>query len=106
MTANTIPALVAHWTEQCPDKIWLKDLREDGSQDYSWAESHAQICAIAAMLEARFGQREHMVVLSDNRAHWVLADMAIISSGNITVVCSLRCRAPSPNTCSSSPRQR
>jgi long-chain acyl-CoA synthetase len=36
------------------------------------------------MLEQRFGQGEAMVVLSDNRAHWVMADLAIMASGNIT----------------------
>ena len=33
----------------------------------------------------RFGQGEKMVMLSRNRAHWVMADLAIISSGNVTV---------------------
>ena len=37
------------------------------------------------MLEQRFGQGEKMVVLSRNRAHWVMADLAIIASGNVTV---------------------
>jgi len=85
MTANTIPQLVAHWATECPDKIWLRDLKDEGSDDYSWEESYRQIAAIAAMLESRFGQTEKMVVLSSNRAHWVLADLAIIASGNVTV---------------------
>jgi long-chain acyl-CoA synthetase len=85
MTLNTLPSLVAHWAEQCPEKVWLRDLGEEASEDYSWARAQAQINAIAAMLEQRFGQSEKMVVLSKNRAHWVLADMAIIASGNVTV---------------------
>jgi len=85
MTANTIPGLVAHWARECPEKIWLKDLKEEGSEDYTWGEAHAQISAVAAMLESRFGQTEKMVVLSSNRAHWVMADLAIITSGNVTV---------------------
>jgi len=85
MTANTISQLVAHWAAECPEKIWLRDLKSEGSDEYSWAESYQQIAAVAAMLESRFGQTEKMVVLSNNRAHWVLADLAIISSGNVTV---------------------
>lgn len=85
MSENTLTELVAHWATECPEKIWLKDLKEEGYDDYSWGESYHQISAIAAMLESRFGQTEKMVVLSNNRAHWVLADMAIIASGNVTV---------------------
>jgi long-chain acyl-CoA synthetase len=85
MTANTLPGLVALRAEQSPEKIWLRDLREDGSDDYSWRQAHEQISAIGAMLEQHFGQGEKMVVLSRNRAHWVMADLAIISSGNVTV---------------------
>lgn len=85
MRIDTLPDLVAQWAEQTPDQVWLRDLREDGSQDYSWAQAHQQISAIGAMLEQRFGHGEKMVVLSRNRAHWVMADLAIIASGNVTV---------------------
>jgi long-chain acyl-CoA synthetase len=84
MTVDTLPDLVALWAEQTPEKIWLRDLREDGSQDYTWSQAHEQISAVGAMLEQRFGQGEAMVMLSDNRAHWVMADLAIMASGNIT----------------------
>jgi long-chain acyl-CoA synthetase len=85
MTLDTLPEIVAHHAQSTPDKVWLRDLLEEGGEEYTWSESHGQISAIAAMLEARFGQNEKMVVLSRNRAHWVLADMAIITSGNVTV---------------------
>ena len=85
MIPDTLPELVTRWAEQTPDKIWLRDLREAGSDDYTWGQAQQQICAVAAMLEQRFGQGEKMVVLSRNRAHWVMADLAIIASGNVTV---------------------
>ncbi|MEM8717301.1 MAG: AMP-binding protein, partial [Cyanobacteria bacterium P01_G01_bin.4] len=85
MTINTLSELVAKRAAETPDKLWLRDLNEDGSQDYSWSEAHRQISAVAAELEQRFGHEEKMVVLSRNRAHWVMADLAIISSGNVTI---------------------
>jgi len=85
MTPNTLPDLVALWAEQNPEKPWLRDLREGDSDDYSWRQANEQISAIGAMLNQRFGQGEKMVMLSRNRAHWVMADLAIISSGNVTV---------------------
>jgi long-chain acyl-CoA synthetase len=84
MNVDTLPDLIALRAEQNPDKIWLRDLGEDGSQDYTWGQAHQQISAVGAMLEQRFGHGEAMVVLSRNRAHWVLADLAIIASGNVT----------------------
>ena len=53
MTADTLSELVAQRAEQTPDKIWLRDLREDGSEDYSWGQANQQICAIGAMLAQR-----------------------------------------------------
>mgnify|MGYP003668942484 FL=1 len=85
MTIDTLPDLVAQWVEQAPEKTWLRDLDEKGSLDYSWRQAHTQISAIGAMLEQRFGHGEKMVLLSRNRAHWVMADLAIIASGNVTV---------------------
>lgn len=85
MRSDTLPDLVALWAEQHPDTTWLRDLHEHGSEDYSWRQAQQQIAAIGAMLEQRYGQGEKMVVLSRNRAHWVLADLAIIASGNVTV---------------------
>ena len=85
MTSNTLPELIAQWAQQTPDKIWLRDLHEEGSKDYSWSQAHDQMSAVGAMLGQRFGAGEKMVVLSRNRAHWVMADLAIISSGNVTV---------------------
>ena len=85
MSDDTIPSLVSHWAETCPDRVWLRDLREQGSDDYTWAEANAQIRALAAMLEDRFGHGERMGILSRNRPHWFMADIAIIASGNVSL---------------------
>jgi long-chain acyl-CoA synthetase len=85
MEMQTLPELLDHWADTRGDKIWMRDLREDGSEDYSWSEARRQINAVAAALEARFGHQEKMIILSRNRPHWFMADMAIIRSGNVTV---------------------
>ena len=85
MKLKTLTEYLSHWNDACPDKIWLRDLKESGSEDVTWGEAHRQISSMAAILEQKFGHAKRMVVLSQNRAHWVLADLAIITSGNITV---------------------
>jgi long-chain acyl-CoA synthetase len=85
MHLETIPELVRHWSETHPDRVWMKEYVDNQLRDHTWASAQAEIDAVAAMLEQRFGHGECMVILSRNRPHWILADMAIISSGNITV---------------------
>ena len=85
MTFDTLPAIAKFRAQDCPDKVWLRDLQEEGSDDYTWAESWQQIAAIGAMLEDRFGNGARIALLSRNRPHWFLADLAIIASGNVTV---------------------
>jgi long-chain acyl-CoA synthetase len=85
MEMHTLPEFLDHWADTRGDKIWMRDLREEGSEDYSWSEARRQINAVAAALEARFGHQEKMIILSRNRPHWFMADMAIIRSGNVTV---------------------
>ena len=85
MNFDTLPAYLDYWAAQCGDKIWLRDLRAEGSEDFSWADSRRQVHAVAAALEARFGAGNNMILLSRNRPHWFLADLAIIRSGNVTV---------------------
>jgi long-chain acyl-CoA synthetase len=85
MDFQTLPAFLDHWAETRGDKIWMRDLREEGSEDYSWAEAREQINAVAAALEARFGNGVNMILLSRIRPHWFMADLAIIRTGTVTV---------------------
>ena len=85
MNTDTLVQLLEYWADTCPEKIWLRDCRERGTEDYGWRKAQTEISAIGALLEQRFGQHENMVILSRNRTHWVMADLAVIASGNVTV---------------------
>lgn len=85
MNFQTLPEFLDHWADTRGDKIWMRDLREEGSEDYSWAEARRQINAVSAALETRFGHGKSMIMLSRNRPHWFMADLAVIRSGNVTV---------------------
>ncbi len=85
MDCNTLTELLAHWAQERPDRIWLRDLHEGGQTNYTWQQAKDQVDAVAVALEKRFGSGVNMALLSKNRAHWVLADLAIISSGNVSV---------------------
>ena len=85
MECQTLTEQLAHWAQECPERVWLRDLSEAGETTYSWSEAQNQVLAAAAALEKKLGSGQSMALLSKNRAHWVLADLAIIASGNISV---------------------
>ncbi len=85
MQCSTLTEQARYWAQSQPDKTWMRDLHEAGATEYTWREAMAEIDSAAAWLEAEFGHGERMALLSKNRAHWIMADMAIIHSGNVTV---------------------
>lgn len=69
-----------------PQQMWLRDRSGDQYTEWSWSDANSEINAVAAWLEKRYGHsKTNIVLLSRNRAHWMLADLAIIGSGNVTV---------------------
>ena len=85
MECSTLTEQARHWASTQPDKIWMRDLHEGGADEYTWGETVAEIDRVASWLEAEFGEGQRMALLSRNRAHWIMADMAVIHSGNVTV---------------------
>ena len=85
MECSTLTEQARHWASTQPEKIWMRDLHETGADEYRWGETVAEIDRVASWLEAEFGEGQRMALLSRNRAHWIMADMAVIHSGNVTV---------------------
>ena len=82
---DTLMAYLDQWAAEKPDEIWLRDLKGEGSDDYTWSESRRQIHAVASALEARYARDTKILLLSHNRAHWFFADLSIMASGNVSV---------------------
>ncbi|WP_262690375.1 AMP-binding protein [Kordiimonas aestuarii] len=90
MTDHTAPghALenIAHWATVQGDAPWLVDLHGGEPTVYTWAVGKATIERAATAISAYFGgARKKAAVLSKNRAHWIMADMAILRAGAVTV---------------------
>ena len=85
MQCNTLTEQARYWCEQQPEKIWMRDLHESGATEYSWRNALAEIDRAAAWFEAKLGHGQRVALLSRNRAHWIIADLAVIHSGNVTV---------------------
>jgi long-chain acyl-CoA synthetase len=85
MQYSTLTEQARHWAASQPEQVWMRDLADSGATEYTWGAAVAEIDRVAAWLEAAFGHGERMALLSRNRAHWIMADMGIIHSGNVTV---------------------
>jgi|TARA_B110000902_G_scaffold131960_1_gene153240 long-chain acyl-CoA synthetase len=74
------------WNNQCPDDMWLREYAGDATHDWTWAEAHREINALAAWQESFFGNTGSCVgLLSKNCAHWYFADFGTIAAGNFVV---------------------
>ena len=85
-TCNTVTDYLDHWAQKCPQTIWLRDRHGDDFVEWSWQSAREELQAVAAWLQGQYGDNGGAAaLLSRNCAHWMLADMAIIASGNVSV---------------------
>lgn len=83
---RTLGDYLRRWARECPDRVWLRERKGEEYRDWTWGAAAAEVDAIAAWLEGAIGDSgARVAIMSRNRAHWVLADLAIIASGNVTV---------------------
>lgn len=85
-TPDTITGCIEHWAATQPQHTWLRDRRGDSFADWTWRQAADEVASMAAWLESILDDAgTTCAILSRNRAHWVLADMAVVASGNVTV---------------------
>ncbi|MEY2115686.1 MULTISPECIES: AMP-binding protein [Rhodanobacter] len=75
------------WERERPDAIYLTQPFPDGSVvDYSWAEVGLQARCMAAYLRSlRLPAGSSIAILGKNSAHWIIADLAIMMAGHVSV---------------------
>lgn len=85
MTLSTIPQYLDKWASELPDQVWLRDRQGDNYSELTWSQAKAEVDAVASWFEQNFPAQTKVAILSRNCAHWVLADLAIISAGNVSI---------------------
>ncbi len=86
---DTCPNLVSLFlsrTDERGDAAFLWGRRDGRWQSQSWAETARQVCLLAQGLRAlglRDGDR--VMLVSENRPEWCVADLAIMAAGCVTV---------------------
>ena len=88
-TLNTSKTLLDYFYEFEKDKaneVYLKQPINGVWKTYTWAEVGQQVRSMAAALKAMdLPQHSHIGILSKNCAHWIMADLAIMMSGHVSV---------------------
>lgn len=90
MAESKAPTLLHHfltWEREWPDAIYLTQPFPDGRVvDYSWAEVGLQARCMAAHLRTlQLPPLSSIAILGKNSAHWIIADLAIMMAGHVSV---------------------
>lgn len=85
--ANFPVQRLCHWAQTTPDRTYLtQPLGRGQVQDISWAQAADQVRRMAAWLQAQgWPAGSRVAILGKNSAHWVLADLAILMAGHVSV---------------------
>ncbi len=74
------------WEKQIPASIFLKQPIDGRIINYTYKSAGEEIRKIASAIDDfNLSERSHIALLSKNCAHWILADLAIMMSGHISV---------------------
>ena len=75
-----------HWENHTPDKIFLRQPIQGLWKEWTWGDAGLEIRKLAAALKASgLKPGSHIAILSKNCAHWIMADLAIMMAGHVSV---------------------
>ena len=83
---RTLVQDLAHWATERPSEPWLVERWSSHEREISWRQGADLVNSAAAWLARAVPEPGTRIgLLACNCAHWVLADYAIMASGNVTV---------------------
>jgi len=75
-----------HWEETTPQNVFLRQPKGDSWKTLTYSEAGQQARKLATALSAMGLERgDHIGILSKNCYHWVIADLAIMMGGYVSV---------------------
>ena len=74
------------WEQETPDRIFLKQPLKGEVKTWTYAEAGQEIRKITAGFQSQnLPVGSHIAILSKNCAHWVMADLAIMMGGYVSI---------------------
>ena len=75
-----------YWEAKAPNQVFLKQPQDDNHITYTYKEVGIQARKIASALKSyNLPERSHIALLSKNCAHWIMADLAIMMAGYVSI---------------------
>lgn len=79
-------AAFLHWESTTPDREFLRQPFNGRFKIYTYRDAGQEIRKIASALKAmNFEPHTHIALISKNCAHWIMADLAIMMNGHISI---------------------
>ncbi len=79
-------SMLYHWEKHTPDEVYLKQPINDVWHTWTWTQTAAEVRQLAAALIAiQLPPNSHIAMISKNSAHWIIADLAIMMAGHVSV---------------------
>ena len=83
---NNLTDLFFYQTEkQKPENVFLEWLNPKNKKKFTWSETTENIYKFAKILKVYLRDGERCLLVSENRPEWLIADIAIMLAGGITV---------------------
>ena len=64
---------------------FLKWLKSNDNDFLTWGQVKNEICLLSEHLKENLSEGDRCVLLSENRPEWLIADIAIMNAGGVTV---------------------
>ncbi len=75
-----------HWEKNQPNKVFLRQPFRNEFKDFTWGEVGDQVRRIATYLNSLgLPPKSNIGLVSKNCAEWIIADLAIMVSGHVSV---------------------
>ncbi|MFT3804324.1 MAG: AMP-binding protein [Burkholderiaceae bacterium] len=75
-----------HWEKTRPDEVFLTQPKGGEAIDYTWAQVGDQVRRMAQHLSSLgFPPGSRIAIMSKNCAHWIMAELAILMAGHVSV---------------------
>lgn len=75
-----------HWEKQVPDDIIFRQAKGSGWITWSFRQAGNEIRRMGAFIQSlNLPPHSHIAILSKNCPHWVMADLAIMLSGHVSI---------------------
>ncbi len=75
-----------HWEKTTPDNLFLRQPFHGKWKTYTYSQGGDEIRRIAqGLTELGLPPKSHIALLSKNCAHWIMADLAIMMTGHISI---------------------